>query len=143
MRLETLVVRMAEAVVRVREEMPLDGRAAGDEALPERALAGGCRDGVLAATEDERAARQRRGDPEHVGQAGSKVVVAEGGQAVRVDLVVGRDAMSVVHHQNSRPRARSVGMRRVPRNAVLLLREHACDDPHRSLLARSRWYPGL
>src|SRR5207249_6841384 len=28
-------------------------------------------------------------------------------------------------------------------NAVLLLREHACDDPHRSLLARSRWYPGL
>src|SRR5437879_13893746 len=63
MRLETLVVRMAEAVVRVREEMPLDGRAAGDEALPERALDGGCRDVVLAATADERGALQRPAAP--------------------------------------------------------------------------------
>ena len=33
--LEAVVVGMAEAVVGVREEVPLDGLAAGDEALPE------------------------------------------------------------------------------------------------------------
>src|SRR6266508_563000 len=54
--LEAVVIRMAEAVVGVGEEVPLDGLAVGDEALPERALDGGRRDVVLAAAEHERCA---------------------------------------------------------------------------------------
>src|SRR5207247_5082271 len=85
MRLETLVVRMAEAVVRVREEMPLDGRAAGDETLPERALDGGCRDVVLAATEDERGAPQRRGELEGVARPVRGLRLVADGRVVEDD----------------------------------------------------------
>src|SRR5260370_42606866 len=47
-RLEARVVRVTEAVLRVREEVPLHELAVGDEALPERALDGGRGDEVLA-----------------------------------------------------------------------------------------------
>src|SRR2546425_1349983 len=103
MRLETLVVRMAEGVVRVREEMPLDGRAAGDEALPERALDGGCRDVVLAATEDERRALQCRGELERVARPVRGLRLVANGRVVEDDgahlRVVGgeRDEEAATH----------------------------------------------
>ncbi len=49
MRLEAVGIGVAETVVAVGEEVPLDELAVGDEALPERALEGGRRDVVLAA----------------------------------------------------------------------------------------------
>src|SRR4051812_29635076 len=39
-RLEAVVVRMTEAVIGVRERVPLDGLPVGHEALPERSLDG-------------------------------------------------------------------------------------------------------
>src|SRR3989442_1994149 len=84
-RVEALVVGMAEAVVRIREEVPLDGRAAGDEALPERALDGGCRDVVLAATEDERRALQCRGELERVARPVRGLRLVANGRVVEDD----------------------------------------------------------
>src|ERR1700730_7236701 len=60
---------MAEAVIGVGEEVPLDGMAVGDEALPERALDRRRRDVVLAAAEDERGAGERPGELESVARA--------------------------------------------------------------------------
>ena len=49
MRLEAVGIGVAETVLAVGEEVPLDELAVGDEALPERALEAGRRDVVLAA----------------------------------------------------------------------------------------------
>ena len=212
---------MAEAVVGVGEEVPLDELAVGDEALPERALDGGRRDVVQARAEDQRGALERLGqlegvagpvrglglvadgrvvehdglhgrvigrerdqeppahavadaagargigvhavdqiapglvhlaqellvavlglqigagadvvgarDAEHVEEIGREHVEAQAGQPVGVDLVVGGDPVGVVHHQDAGPLAGALGMRHVAGDAVLLLRDHACDDVH-------------
>ena len=68
-RLEAVAVGMAEAVVGVGEVMPLDGLAIGEEALPQRSLDGRRGDEVLAATEDERRARERLREIERVARA--------------------------------------------------------------------------
>jgi hypothetical protein len=70
----------------------------------------------------------RAGHAEHVEEARRKDVEAEGRQPVRVDLVVGGDAVGVVHHQDAGVRALSLGIRRVARDPILFLREQARDD---------------
>src|ERR671935_691954 len=52
-RLVAVVVRMAEAVIRIREVVPLHGLAVGEKRLPQLGLDGRCRDVVFAAGEYE------------------------------------------------------------------------------------------
>ena len=79
-------------------------------------------------------------DAEHVEEIGREHVEAETGDAISVDLVVGGDPVGVVHHQDARPLAGTLGLRHVAGDAVLLLREHSRDDVHaRSLIETRQW----
>src|SRR5215510_11004434 len=79
--------------------------------------------------------------PEHVEEARHEHVEAESGQPVRVDLVVGGDAMGVVHHEDAGPPSLAFGMRHVTGDAVVFLGEHASDGheraPSRAAFTRS------
>jgi hypothetical protein len=72
----------------------------------------------------------RARDPEHVEQVGNKDVEPEHCEPVRVDLVVGREARGVVGHHDAGPMTGAFRVRHVAGNAILLLRELACDDSH-------------
>jgi hypothetical protein len=52
-------------------------------------------------------------EAEHVEEARDENVEAEAGEPIGVDLVVGGDAMGVVHHHDPRPRTRRLRMRHV------------------------------
>jgi hypothetical protein len=90
---------------------------------------------------------RRPRDAEHVEEARYEHIEPELGETIGVDLVVGRDAMSVVHHQDPGSLAEPLGMRHVAGNPVLLERDHARDDRHfasplrsaRSLIETRQW----
>src|SRR5215813_863304 len=79
--------------------------------------------------------------PEHVEEARHEHVEAEGGESVRIDLVVGGDAVGVMHHEDTGPLAWAIGLRHVARDAVVFLREHARNGheraPSRAAFTRS------
>src|SRR5215467_2601796 len=79
--------------------------------------------------------------PEHVEEARHEHVEAEAGEPVRVDLVVGGDAMGVMHHENARAPSLAFWMRHVAREAVVFLSEHAGNGheraPSRAAFTRS------
>src|SRR6266508_226905 len=73
----------------------------------------------------------RAWNAEHVKQARGEDVEAEGGESVRVDLVVGGDAVRVVNDQDPGTLASPLGVRHVTANPIVLLRQHAGYDRHR------------
>src|SRR5215510_39479 len=78
---------------------------------------------------------------EHVEEARHEHVEGEGGESVRVDLVVGGDTVGVMHHEDARALARTRRLRHVAGEAVVFLGEHAGDSheraPSRAAFTRS------
>ena len=68
--------------------------------------------------------------PEHVEQARHEHVEAEGGQLIRVDLVVRGHPMRVVHHHHPGARTAPLRMRHVAGNAVFFQCQPARDHSH-------------
>src|SRR5262250_1170689 len=104
-------------------------------------LAEKLRVGVLGLEVRPHADRIRARRPEHVEEARHEHVEAESGQPVRVDLVVGGDAVGVVHHEDARAPSLAFRMRHVAGDAVVFLGEHASDGhegaPSRAAFTRS------
>src|SRR5215471_6228361 len=104
-------------------------------------LAEKLRVGVLGLEVRSHADGIRARHPEHVEEARHEHVEAERGEPVRIDLVVGSDAVGVVHHEDAWPLAWAVGLRQVAGDAVVFLGEHASDRheraPSRAAFTRS------
>src|SRR5499427_11162086 len=104
-------------------------------------LAEELRVGVLGLKVRSHADLGRARHPEHVEEARHEHVEAEGGEPVRVDLVVGGDAMRVMHHENARAPSLALGPCHVAGEAVVFLGEHASDGhegaPSRAAFTRS------